>query len=93
MAEIGNKSVFNYRKWLLTIVLIPVRGYRYFISPFLGHHCRFEPTCSHYAEQAILANGVSHGIFLTLKRLTKCHPWHPGGYDPVPSDNYKSNLK
>lgn len=58
--------------------------YRYAVSPMLGPCCRFHPSCSEYAEQAIVAHGVLRGGYLTLRRLLRCHPWHPGGHDPVP---------
>ncbi len=61
-----------------------VRGYRYLISPLLGNHCRFYPSCSHYAVEAIEIHGPGHGSWLALRRLLSCHPWHPGGFDPVP---------
>ena len=60
------------------------KGYRYLISPFLGSSCRFYPSCSQYAETAVLRHGVLKGLWLTLKRLGRCHPWHEGGLDPVP---------
>lgn len=58
--------------------------YRYVISPWLGYHCRFHPTCSSYAMTAIERFGALRGSYLTLRRLSKCHPWHEGGFDPVP---------
>ena len=58
--------------------------YRLLVSPFLGNNCRFHPSCSHYAEEAIATHGVMNGSYLTLRRLGKCHPWHEGGLDPVP---------
>lgn len=58
--------------------------YRYAVSPFLGNNCRFHPSCSHYAQDAIAQHGVFRGMYLTLRRLGKCHPWHEGGIDPVP---------
>lgn len=61
-----------------------IRGYRLLISPLLGHNCRFYPTCSQYAMDALSAHGFLKGICFTLVRLSKCAPWHPGGYDPVP---------
>lgn len=61
-----------------------IRVYRLFISPFMAPHCRFHPSCSAYAEQAIAQHGVGRGIVLALKRLGRCHPLHPGGHDPVP---------
>ena len=59
--------------------------YRYLLSPWVGNQCRFYPSCSHYAEEAIASRGFLIGCYLTLKRLLKCHPWHPGGLDPVPT--------
>ena len=64
---------------------ILLRGYRYFVSPMLGATCRFHPSCSHYAEQALEAHGVLRGSWLTAHRLCRCGPWHAGGYDPVPA--------
>ena len=61
-----------------------IKSYRYLISPLLGNHCRFYPSCSCYAETAIARYGFIKGSLLTLKRLGKCHPWHEGGLDPVP---------
>ncbi|MBW8068098.1 membrane protein insertion efficiency factor YidD [Ferrovum sp.] len=61
-----------------------IRTYQLCLSPFLGRSCRFYPTCSQYAHDAILRHGAVRGIGLAAKRLCKCHPWHPGGYDPVP---------
>ena len=59
--------------------------YRYLLSPWVGNQCRFYPSCSHYAEEAIASHGFLIGSYLTLKRLLKCHPWHPSGLDPVPT--------
>jgi putative membrane protein insertion efficiency factor len=67
------------RQWCLTLLA----GYRYWISPFLGSACRFEPTCSEYASTAISRYGVLRGLKLVACRLLKCHPFHPGGVDPV----------
>ncbi|MEO8058905.1 MAG: membrane protein insertion efficiency factor YidD [Burkholderiales bacterium] len=60
-----------------------VRAYRYFLSPWLGSACRFEPTCSAYSLQAIDAHGAAAGAYMTLHRLARCHPWCAGGHDPV----------
>ncbi|MBI5854196.1 MAG: membrane protein insertion efficiency factor YidD [Nitrospirae bacterium] len=60
-----------------------IRLYRYVISPALPPACRFAPTCSHYAEEAIERHGLLRGSWQALLRLLRCHPWHPGGYDPV----------
>ncbi len=61
-----------------------IRFYQYFISPLLGPRCRFYPTCSQYAVEAIQVHGAGYGVYLALRRLLRCHPWHPGGVDPVP---------
>jgi putative membrane protein insertion efficiency factor len=66
---------------LLTLM---IRLYRYGLSPYLGAHCRFEPTCSCYAETALARFGAMRGSWLALRRLLRCHPWHMGGIDPVP---------
>lgn len=66
---------------LLTVL---IRGYQYLISPFLGNHCRFHPTCSSYAIEAVEVHGAARGVWLAMRRLGRCHPWHAGGYDPVP---------
>jgi hypothetical protein len=62
-----------------------VKVYRYLISPWLGQNCRFYPSCSCYMHQALLDHGSVKGLSLGLKRIARCHPWHAGGYDPVPS--------
>jgi len=67
-----------------SILLFIIKVYRYFLSPFLGQHCRFEPTCSCYAHAAIKQHGAATGGWLALRRLSRCHPWHEVGYDPVP---------
>ena len=61
-----------------------VTGYRYSVSPLLGMHCRFHPSCSAYALEALERHGAALGGWLALKRLARCHPWHRGGHDPVP---------
>jgi len=66
------------------IVLLLIRGYSKIISPLIGHHCRFYPTCSTYTYEAIEKYGLLKGMFLGIKRLLRCHPFHPGGVDPVP---------
>ncbi len=60
-----------------------IKIYQYFISSLLPSACRFYPSCSCYALDAITTKGVTKGLFLTIKRILRCHPWHPGGYDPV----------
>lgn len=63
-----------------------VQAYRLLLSPWLGSACRFEPTCSVYALQALTIHGAKNGSYLILKRLGRCHPWCSGGYDPVPKE-------
>lgn len=66
------------------LFLLLIRFYQKFITPYTPAHCRFYPTCSTYAYQAISRFGALKGGFLALKRILRCHPFHPGGYDPVP---------
>jgi hypothetical protein len=66
------------------VALLLIRLYKWTISPLFPPSCRFEPTCSEYARQAIVRHGAAHGGWLAVKRLTRCHPFHWGGYDPVP---------
>jgi hypothetical protein len=61
-----------------------IKGYQYLISPLLGPRCRFYPSCSHYFCEALDRHGVIKGSWLGIRRLARCHPWHPGGHDPVP---------
>ncbi|MDR1889092.1 MAG: membrane protein insertion efficiency factor YidD [Zoogloeaceae bacterium] len=65
-------------------LLLLLRAYRYAVSPLLGRNCRFYPSCSEYAQEAVQKYGALRGGWLTLKRLARCHPFHPGGVDPVP---------
>ena len=66
------------------ILLAFVRGYQYLLRPLLGANCRFYPSCSDYAREAIERHGALRGTWLALRRIGRCQPWHPGGYDPVP---------
>jgi putative membrane protein insertion efficiency factor len=61
-----------------------IRLYQLLLSPFFGSQCRFTPTCSHYAQEAISKHGSVRGSYYSLRRLLRCHPWHRGGYDPIP---------
>jgi len=69
---------------LAGLLRLPVRGYRYFVSPLLPAACRFYPSCSAYADEAIARHGALRGGWLAARRLCRCGPWHPGGCDPVP---------
>ncbi len=71
------------------ILILFVRAYSYAISPFLGNSCRFYPTCSSYAEQALTEHGPIKGSWLAVRRICRCHPWHAGGVDPVPDNQNK----
>lgn len=62
-----------------------LRGYQLLISPIYGPVCRYAPSCSHYAHEAVLTHGVARGSWLALKRLARCHPWGGSGFDPVPT--------
>ncbi len=66
------------------LLIAPLRFYRYAISPMLGRNCRFYPTCSEYAIEAVERHGALRGGLLAAKRVGRCHPFNPGGYDPVP---------
>lgn len=72
------------RKLAIFIVLLPVRFYRLFISPLFPSSCRYTPSCSEYAVQAVQKHGPFKGSWLAIKRILRCHPWGGHGYDPVP---------
>ena len=67
------------------LLMLPIAGYRRFISPLLGARCRFAPSCSEYALGALAEHGAVRGLWLAVARLARCHPFNPGGYDPVPT--------
>jgi putative membrane protein insertion efficiency factor len=81
----------NLEKTIRNILTYPIKFYQFFLSPWVGQHCRFYPTCSHYALEAIQTHGSTLGTWLTLKRLARCHPWCEGGIDPVP--NTQANIR
>ena len=67
-----------------TLLLTLVRAYRYLMSPWWGRSCRFTPTCSEFALEALERHGALRGSWLAARRVARCHPWHAGGFDPVP---------
>lgn len=75
------------RRSLTLLLLGLIRLYQWGVSPLLGPRCRFFPSCSHYGIEALRQHGPWRGSWLTLRRLGRCHPWHPGGHDPVPPPN------
>jgi uncharacterized protein len=66
------------------LIAVAITGYRRFISPVMLPHCRFQPSCSAYALEAVQRHGALRGSWLAVRRLSRCHPFHPGGVDPVP---------
>jgi putative membrane protein insertion efficiency factor len=72
------------KRLLTALLVLLIRGYRMLLSPVLGRHCRFHPSCSEYALEALQRHGLWKGSRLALRRIGSCHPWHAGGFDPVP---------
>ena len=86
------RAIFKNKALVLDcqrMLIAAIKIYRIFISCVLGHCCRFEPTCSNYAMDAIKQHGSIKGCFLSLRRVLSCHPWHQGGFDPVPEARVK----
>lgn len=77
---------------LRRLIRMLLRGYQLLLSPLLGQHCRFYPSCSQYAIEAVEQHGSLPGLWLATKRLLRCHPWHPGGVDPVPPVTRRSDC-
>ena len=74
------------------LLCLLIRAYQRLLSPFFGSCCRFEPSCSNYMLDAIRIHGVWCGVFLGLRRVCRCHPWNPGGLDPVPPKKTQPRL-
>lgn len=74
----------RYLPFQVRVALVAIRGWQLVLAPLLGPACRFEPSCSRYAGQAIERYGLLRGGALSLRRILSCHPFHPGGFDPVP---------
>ncbi|CDI01448.1 conserved hypothetical protein [Candidatus Competibacter denitrificans Run_A_D11] len=72
-----------------SLLIALIRVYQIVLSPLMGNHCRFYPSCSQYAREAIESHGVARGVGLAIRRVLRCHPWHPGGVDPVPEPSPK----
>ena len=72
------------QKIMTALLVALVKSYQLALSPFFGQQCRFTPTCSQYAIEALQLHGSIKGLMLTVKRISRCHPWHTGGDDPVP---------
>ena len=72
------------RRFFTTLLLLPVYFYKFFFSPMTPAPCRYTPTCSEYAVQALKKYGPVKGLYLAVKRILRCHPWGGSGYDPVP---------
>jgi len=72
------------RSLLVQLLLLLIRAYQLAISPMLGNRCRFYPSCSEYSMEALSRHGLLRGLWLSMRRIGRCHPWHPGGYDPIP---------
>ena len=86
--KVPTSHLIKFKYMLKKILIFPfislIKAYQSFISPLLKPSCRFTPTCSHYAIESLTKYGVFKGVILTIKRISKCHPWGKSGYDPVP---------
>ena len=76
--------------WILSL---PVRFYRLVFSPWVGHGCRYQPTCSAYSLEAFERHGAIKGLYLTIRRILRCHPWGAHGYDPVPGTDPEHDAR
>ncbi|MFN4309493.1 MAG: membrane protein insertion efficiency factor YidD [Ferrovibrio sp.] len=70
--------------FLASLLSLPIKAYRLILSPWVGHNCRYQPTCSCYALEALEKHGAARGGYLAVRRLARCHPFGSSGYDPVP---------
>jgi len=83
-SEALGKAAAAIRRASIAILVAPIRFYQLYLSPLTPPSCRFTPTCSEYARQAIIKHGPLRGLYLAIRRLLRCHPWGGSGYDPVP---------
>lgn len=81
------KRILSLSKLMKSILLFLIRGYQLVLSPLMGSNCRYYPTCSCYTHEAIEKHGAFKGMWLGIKRISRCHPWAAGGYDPVPENS------
>jgi len=81
------------RAVLTWFLILPIRAYRLILSPWLGHSCRFHPSCSVYSIEALEPHGPVRGLWLTVRRLARCNPWGGSGYDPVPPVMNRKTMK
>ena len=84
MERLGNKAVGAIRRVAVAALILPGRFYQLCISPMLPPSCRYSPTCSQYAIEALRKHGPLKGLYLAVRRILRCHPWGGSGYDPVP---------
>jgi uncharacterized protein len=91
-AESGRQEAETKLSAGARMLTIAISGYRRFISPLLGPHCRFAPSCSAYALEAVQKHGALRGSWLAVCRLARCHPFNPGGFDPVPPATRRRRL-
>lgn len=84
MAVAENKALMTVKRWLIAPFVWLIKGYQRFISPLLPQSCRYYPSCSQYSLTAFRRFGVRRGLWLSVRRLVRCHPWTPGGVDHVP---------
>lgn len=93
ITHLFHRLVSFLRKAVRTLLVMLIRGYQFFISPYFPTSCRYHPTCSNYALEAIKIHGALKGIALTAWRILRCHPWSAGGEDPVPEAKDGSRCK
>jgi putative membrane protein insertion efficiency factor len=79
-----NKISLLIKRILILPFLVLIKLYQWVLSPWIGPKCRYTPTCSHYAVEALQKHGLLKGLWLSIKRISRCHPWGSSGYDPVP---------
>ena len=90
--NVGNlEQVMNVGRTLKALLIQLITLYQYTLSAFIGRQCRFEPSCSQYTKEAIELHGSIKGLILGARRVSKCHPWHEGGCDPVPESPHNQN--